>query len=128
MLRWLLLIPSVVPLLLLGYGYYDALFGPLFPPNAADAFASVEVIQRGPETSWDVLTFLCVNFSLAAGYAVHAYRSASMAPQQRPIWLVLLLSAGPVALPVYWAHYLLNAPIRRPGTDAHARLVADRES
>ena len=109
--RWLLVIPSFTPLTLLVYGYYDVLFG-TFMPSVDQAFASVEEIRRYPIDVRTVV-LLVVNFGLAAAYAAHLYKARPVTAELRPLWLFALLGGGVVALPIYWANYIVRRGVRR---------------
>ena len=83
----------------------------MVPPPASEAFRSVEQIRRS-YVDWRTLGFLGVNFVLAAGYIGRAYRTAAVRPELRSSWMVLLRSAGLIALPVYCAHFIVSKPGR----------------
>jgi len=43
---------------------------------------------------------------LAAFYAVHVLRNPRLAPERRPLWLLVLFLGAPLSMPAYWYLHL----------------------
>ncbi|MDA0171826.1 hypothetical protein OJ998_22190 [Solirubrobacter taibaiensis] len=96
------------------------LFGALWPPIYMLGFAALVIeatIRNGGDPDNDLLIpfgvvvgvhlgTMLVILAAAIAYVVHAWKNPQLTPDNRTLWVVVLLLGAPVAMPIYWWLYV----------------------
>ena len=45
-------------------------------------------------------------------YVRHVFRNPQLTSEQKSLWIIVLLFGNPIAMPIYWYHYVLSGEKR----------------
>jgi hypothetical protein len=60
---------------------------------------------------------ICLLFALAIYYIRHVYRNETLKPEERPMWVLLLVFVNVISMPMYWQRYVWRAPSNSSGAN-----------